>query len=208
MPIYFIRHGQSEFNAVHKEGDNDPLIFDAPLTDKGRRQAKDAKALAANLGIKQVITSPLTRAIQTALCIFGNSVPINVSAGHRELLTHSCDVGRAPDELQRDFPNLSFAHLEEIWWHRGAENDNGIAEEPEDVFRQRMDAFDRSLAQIKDRPVAIIGHGNVFRALTGRMMENCEIHLYQPGKSPLKRIQPSLDSESSAFKSSATPFMQ
>ena len=50
MPIYFILHGQSEFNAVHKEGDNDPLIFDAPLTDKGRRQAEEAKVLVADLG--------------------------------------------------------------------------------------------------------------------------------------------------------------
>ena len=47
MPIYFIRHGQSEFNAVHNEGENDPLIFDAPLTDKGRRQAEEAKVLVS-----------------------------------------------------------------------------------------------------------------------------------------------------------------
>ena len=77
MPVFFIRHGQSEFNAVHKDGDNDPLIFDAPLTDKGRRQAEEARSLVADLGIKQVITSPLTRAIQTALCIFDGIAPIN-----------------------------------------------------------------------------------------------------------------------------------
>jgi broad specificity phosphatase PhoE len=180
MPIYFIRHGQSEFNAVHTEGDNDPLIFDAPLTDKGRRQAEEARALVADLDIKQVITSPLTRAIQTALCIFDSIAPIEVRAGHRELLTHSCDVGRPPETLQRDFPSLSFTHLQNVWWYQGAKNDDGIAEEPEDVFRQRIETFDRSLTQIEDRPVAIVGHGNVFRALIGRMMENCEIHRYQP----------------------------
>ena len=178
MPIYFIRHGQSEFNAVHKDGDNDPLIFDAPLTDKGRRQAEEARSLVADLGIKQVITSPLTRAIQTALCIFDGIAPIKVGAGHRELLLHSCDVGRSPKELQRDFPNLSFAGLQDIWWHQGPQNEHGVAVEPEDVFARRIDEFDRSLARIKDRPVAIVGHGNVFRALTGRMLENCEIHLY------------------------------
>lgn len=180
MPIYFIRHGQSEFNAAYNEGDKDPLIFDAPLTDRGHRQAEDAKALIADLGIKQVITSPLTRAIQTALRIFDSVAPIEVSAGHRELLSHSCDVGRPPRELQRDFPNLSFGHLSNVWWHQGVENDNGIPEEPKDVFRRRIDAFDRSLTRIEGRPVAIVGHGNVFRALIGRMMENCEIHLYQP----------------------------
>ena len=181
MPIYFIRHGQSEFNAVHEEGDPDPLIFDAPLTDKGRRQAEEAKVQVADLGIKQVSTSPLTRAIQTALCIFDGIAPIKVEASHRELLIHSCDVGRPPKELQRDFPSLSFAHLKNVWWHQGLENDDGIAVEPENVFLKRIDAFDRSLTKIKDRPLAIVGHSNVFRALTGRMMENCEIHLYRPG---------------------------
>jgi broad specificity phosphatase PhoE len=185
MPIYFIRHGQSEFNAVHNDGDKDPLIFDAPLTDKGRRQAEEAKALVADLGIKQVITSPLTRAIQTALCIFDNIAPIKVEASHRELLSHSCDVGRPPKELQRDFPSLSFAHLQDVWWHQGLENDDGVAVEPEDVFLQRIDAFNRSLTGIKDRPVAIVGHGDAFRALIGCTLANCEIHLYRPSKSPL-----------------------
>ncbi len=187
MPIYFIRHGQSEFNAVHKQmGDNDPLIFDAPLTDKGCRQAEEAKVLVADLGIKQVITSPLTRAIQTALCLFDNIAPIKVEASHRELLIHSCDVGRPPKELERDFPSLSFAHLQSVWWHQGSENDDGVAVEPEDVFLQRIDALDRSMTQIKDRPVAIVGHSNVFRALTGRTLANCEIHLYRPSESPLR----------------------
>ncbi len=182
MPVYFIRHGQSEFNAAYLTGDRDPMIFDAPLTDEGRRQAEAVKAQIADLGIKQVITSPLTRAIQTALCIFDNIAPITVAARHRELLIHSCDVGRAPQVLQQDFPTLSFTHLAEHWWYQGFENDDGIAVEPENVFLRRIAAFDRSLTQIKDRPLAVVGHGNAFHALIGRMMDNCEIHLYQPGK--------------------------
>ncbi len=182
MPVYFIRHGQSEFNAAYNAGEKDPMIFDAPLTTEGRRQAEEARALVANLGIKQVITSPLTRAIQTALYLFDHIAPITVEAGHRELLIHSCDVGRPPGDLQRDFPTLSFGHLLDRWWHQGPENDDGIAVEPEDVFLQRMTAFERSLAQMKDRPIAIVGHGNAFNALIGRMMDNCEIYRYQPGE--------------------------
>ena len=59
MTIYLIRHGQSEFNAAHNDGDPDPMIFDAPLTKTGRLQAERARAAAADLGITQVITSPL-----------------------------------------------------------------------------------------------------------------------------------------------------
>ncbi len=62
MPIYFVRHGQSEFNAVHNEGENDPLIFDAPLTDEGRRQAEEAKVLvifrAGTAGGRDAMAAP------------------------------------------------------------------------------------------------------------------------------------------------------
>ena len=182
MPVYFIRHGQSEFNAAYDGGDKDPMIFDAPLTDKGIRQAEEAKVLVADLGIKQVITSPLTRAIQTSLCIFGNSMPITVTAGHRELLIHSCDVGRSPGDLRRDFPNLCFDHLPDRWWHQGPENEDGIAVEPHEVFLQRIAEFEVDLARIEERPLAIVGHGNAFNAMIGRMLDNCEIHRFQPDK--------------------------
>jgi len=109
--------------------------------------------------------------------------PISVAARHRELLIHSCDVGRSPGDLQRDFPTLCFKHLPDRWWHQGPENDDGIAVEPLDVFLQRIAAFERNLTQIKERPLAIVGHGNAFKALTGQMMDNCEVLRYQPGKS-------------------------
>jgi len=182
MPVYFIRHGQSEFNAAFNDDRKDPMIFDAPLTDEGRRQAKEARAKVAELGIKQVLTSPLTRAIQTALCLFDDIAPITVTAEHRELLLHSCDVGRLPQDLQRDFPTLSFSHLADRWWHQGAENSDGFAVEPEHLFLRRITELKRSIASIDNRPLAIVGHGNVFNALIGRMMDNCEIHLYQPDK--------------------------
>ena len=181
MAIYFIRHGESEFNAVHRDGDEDPLIFDAPLTDRGRQQAQALRSHVSELRIEQVITSPLTRAIQTALCIFEDIAPIAVSEKHREMLIHSCDVGRPPGDLQRDFPTLSFGHLSERWWHHGPENEHGVAVEPEEVFLRRIAEFERSLDGIEQRPLAIVGHGNVFKAIIGRTMHNCEVHLYQPG---------------------------
>ncbi len=180
MPVYLIRHGQSEFNAAFNESRIDPMIFDAPLTDKGRTQAVAARELVADLGIKQVITSPLTRAIQTALCIFDNIAPITVVDNHRELLLHSCDVGRPPSELKRDFPMLSFDHLADHWWHHDPQNHNNISVEPEAVFQRRIAEFETGLSQIEERPLAIVGHGNAFNAMIGRMLDNCEIHLYQP----------------------------
>lgn len=178
MTIYLIRHGQSEFNAAHRDGEPDPMLWDAPLTELGQQQALQARVEIADLGVIQVITSPLTRAIQTAKLIFDGIAPIRVMAEHRELVCHSCDVGRGPTDLQSDFPELGFDHLDPQWWFQGPVNENGVAIEPDDVFQKRIRDFAALLGQISDRPLAVVGHGNSFRELAGFDMQNCEIRQY------------------------------
>lgn len=72
--LYIVRHGESEYNAAISRAGSawaDPQIYDAPLTDKGRRQAAALQAKFASLGVPHHevlwVTSPLTRAIQTLL---------------------------------------------------------------------------------------------------------------------------------------------
>lgn len=178
MSVYLIRHGQSEFNAVHKEGDPDPMIFDARLTELGVSQANAARQMVQDLGIELVIASPLTRAIQTALHIFGEQCQLKIMPGARELLTHCCDVGRAPGALKADFPHLSFGHLEEEWWHRGPKNANGISVEPKEIFQNRIKAFAEELEAIQQRPVAVVAHANMIRELSGFDMANCEVRRF------------------------------
>ncbi len=63
MPIYFIRHGESEANvkqlfAGQKE--------DSPLTENGLQQARDAIEDLRTIHIDRIYSSPLLRARQTA----------------------------------------------------------------------------------------------------------------------------------------------
>jgi len=178
MAIFLIRHGQSEFNVVYETDGSDPMIRDAPLTALGQAQARQARDQIADLNIQLVITSPLTRAIQTALGIFDGIAPINVMAGHHERIEHSCDIGRPPAHLQADFPSLSFDLLDDIWWHQGPTNDNGIPVEPMEVFSARISRFRTGLSELNDQPVAIIGHGETFKELAGFDMANCELRQY------------------------------
>lgn len=178
MPIYLIRHGQSEFNVVHCGDAPDPMIFDAPLTAKGVAQAKHARASALDLGIQLVISSPLTRALQTARYIFDGTAPIKVMAGAREKLTHSCDVGRSPKALQVEFPDLSFDDLDDIWWHHGQPNALGYTVEPPDVFAKRVSEFGKTLGRMTPRTIAVVGHGDTFMELIGYHLDNCEICRY------------------------------
>ena len=178
MSIYFIRHGQSEFNAAFRH-EGDPMIFDAPLTALGREQALQARQKIESLGIKRVISSPLTRAIQTAKHIFDDLAPIEIRLGHHEYLLHSCDVGRKPAVLKAEFPDLDFDDLPDKWWHHASGEDYEIAAEPIAHFEARISKFVDDLEGISDVPLAIVGHGNAFQQIIGRMMENCEIHQYR-----------------------------
>lgn len=140
MAVYFIRHGQSEFNAAFK-GKVDPLIFDAPLTALGVAQAASARERLSELGITRVITSPLTRAIQTAITVSDGIAPIEVSHGHHELLKYSGDVGRPPEALKLDFPDLSFDHLPARWWYGCDEAGIDVPREPVPIFQNRVAQF-------------------------------------------------------------------
>ncbi|MBT3558935.1 MAG: histidine phosphatase family protein [Rhodospirillales bacterium] len=180
MSVYLIRHGQSEFN-VGSPHAVDPLIFDAPLTDLGKAQANQAGREMGSIGVQQIIVSPLTRAIQTAMHIFGEDAPITVDATPREWLTCSCDVGRHPEHLAREFPMLDFGHLDDHWWHKGPVNEHDIPIEPEDVYHDRVRAFDQTLQEVDARPIAVVAHGYFLRELSGNSYANCEIFSYTPG---------------------------
>ena len=74
MELYFIRHAEAQTPAIDtKAPDRLDRIdrygsgdYEGPLTDRGRQQAKAAGQFLARRGIETVISSPTTRAKQTA----------------------------------------------------------------------------------------------------------------------------------------------
>lgn len=177
--VHCIRHGQSTFNAHFAATGTDPMHPDAPLTELGRRQAAERAAELRQHPYDLIVTSPLTRAIQTTMGLFGDhpAAPrIHVEGLHRELLESSCDVGRTPDLLAQDFPHLSFGHLEEVWWHNdGTPCEHGFVIEPEEVLRRRVRQFRQWLQDRPEGLIAVVGHGVFFYHLTGRQLQNCEV---------------------------------
>ncbi len=180
MSVCLIRHAQSMFNAVYDPDKPDPMIFDSPLSKLGEQQAKEAAQRVQQLDISSVIVSPLTRTLQTAALVFGNSQPYQVNALVREQVLNSGDVGRSPRELAKDFPNLDFTHLDDVWWHDEEHDERGISVEPEEVLQQRADSFARYLKENNIHATAIVSHGNFIRALTGIQPENCQIIEFDP----------------------------
>ncbi len=177
--VHCIRHGQSTFNIIHQRGLPDPLHWDAPLTELGFQQAEGVRALVRGVPYELIVTSPLTRAIQTTLAVFKDHPSadrIRVESLHCENLENSCDVGRAPVALRQDFPDLAFDHLAEVWWHADGEPDHrGLVPEPPHVLAERVKAFRAWLEARPEQLIAVVGHGTFFAHLIGRFLQNCEI---------------------------------
>jgi glucosyl-3-phosphoglycerate phosphatase len=177
--ILCIRHGESTFNAHLAVDGLDPLLFDAPLTERGHAQVAAARLQLRETTVDVVLTSPLTRALQTSLGIFGDhpaKPTLIVETLHRERLESSCDRGRSPAALKTEFPDVALDHLPEIWWHAAGEADErGIHVEPLDVLLARMAEFVAALKDRRESTIAVVGHATFFHHLTGRWLKNCEV---------------------------------
>ena len=115
--IYLIRHAQSEANAAI-DLDNPTFYYDARLTNLGKEQTLKTRKKLANVDFDLMISSPLTRTLQTFSLVF--PLPINntiVLPLVREHLDHSCDVGRQPEILKKEFPHFNLATLKNFWWN-------------------------------------------------------------------------------------------
>ena len=177
--ILCIRHGESTFNAAWRSTGVDPLHFDAPLSEIGHEQVAQARALLAERPIELVAVSPLTRALQTAVGLFGahpRAPAMQVVPLLRERVENSCDIGRAPRDLATAFPSLDFAHLPDVWWHaEGEPDERGICVEPLTVVQDRVAAAKALLRARHERVIAVVGHGTFLFHLTGQVLKNCEI---------------------------------
>ncbi len=175
--VRFVRHGQSEFNAAFERSRPvDPMIVDPRLTALGRAQAGALADPAHWAGVELIVTSPLTRAIETALLAFaGHPAPIRIEALHRERMEHSGDVGRARSAVAAEFGALDFGVFPEIWWKHDPARPEALAVESETELAARVSAFRDWLAARPERDIAVVGHGTFLNRLTGHVFANCEV---------------------------------
>ncbi len=179
--IHLIRHGQSTFNEAWEREKVDPMIIDAPLTERGHDQAATLRDQVAALQVDAIIASPLTRALQTASRLAeGTDIPIHVDSLHREYVWSSCDIGRSPKHLSQEFPDLEFGHLSDPWWWCPSGNPHAVDQEPSFVVMNRVHAFLNVLKARPERSLAIVGHCTFFWLLSGVLLENCQLLTLNP----------------------------
>ncbi|WP_119302379.1 histidine phosphatase family protein [Dongia deserti] len=174
--MILIRHGQSEFNVHFSRTGIDPGITDPHLTEAGRTQVRTtAEAIRrSERPIVRVVTSPYTRALQTAEILADVlRVPVDVEPLVREHAMFQCDVGTCRSALSQSWPALKFDHLEETWWP-------ALDESEADVIRRARSFQLRAATWIDWREVAVVSHWGFLLRLTGKSLANAEHLPFDP----------------------------
>ena len=174
--MILIRHGQSEFNVHYSRTGIDPGIVDPVLTEEGRAQVRaTAEALQrAERPIARLLTSPYTRALQTAEIVAGIlKVPVDIEPLVREHAKFQCDIGTVRSLLCQSWPALKFDHIEETWWQN-------LDETEADVIRRARAFQARAAAWADWREVAVVSHWGFLLRLTGKSLQNAEHLPFDP----------------------------
>jgi len=172
--MILMRHGQSEFNLHFSATKKDPGIEDPRLTPLGQAQAEAAAATLANAGIRRILASPYTRAMQTAAPLArALGLPVQITPLIRERFHFACDIGTPRSLLAPAWPEHDFAGIEEIWWPQTTEPAEAVAARAQDFRRQ-------SSARPDWMHTFVVSHWAFILALTGQSLENGEWIRFDP----------------------------
>lgn len=178
----FVRHGEAEHNAAfHRENESlevfkRPEFKDAPLTKEGIEQSRKTGEELAKFNILDIWSSPMTRAIETALEIF-EEVDCSTIYLHDALLewqskNQPCNERKAKFQIMEKFPWLNFDLMPDLppsWFES----------EPLGLVNHRMKMFILWLAYTyREQPeashIVIVSHKNAIFSLTGKDLKNAE----------------------------------
>lgn len=152
MRLLLIRHGQSEGNASGVIQGH----LDFGLSALGERQARATAERLAGIKIDRIVTSPLTRAAETARIIAGErGVTVTPEPALMEYNVGEIS-GLTGPEIRERFPEVTAAYA------RG-ERPVFPGEEGRDIFHARLGAVLEDLRG-KDETVVAVAHGGVVSA--------------------------------------------
>jgi broad specificity phosphatase PhoE len=164
--MILLRHGQSEFNLAFTATRRDPGIVDAKLTPLGHEQAAHAAEALAGEGIRRIIASPYTRALQTAAPIAKRlGIPVIINPIVRERYAFTCDIGSPRTALVLAWPEHDFAAIDEVWWP--------AIEESADSVITRAALFRAEMAALTDwSDTLVVSHWGFILCLSGTSAAN------------------------------------
>ena len=114
---------------------------------------KNAKEKLKNINFDLMVCSPMTRTLQTFDIMFPKPISNTIIFPLiREYLEHSCDVGRQPHLLKKDFPNHDFSHINKYWWNNDIPiNEKKINHETINELDMRVEKFKNWIKKREER---------------------------------------------------------
>lgn len=157
MTLAFIRHGQTDWNAYLKmQGTSD-----IPLNEVGRQQARDAVPVLADGGWEVIVSSPLSRARETAQ-IIADGLGIGLGRSYHQLVERDYGAGEGLtlDEIDARWPDRQYPGLESL----------------DSVVARGTGALQQISDEYAGKNVVIVCHGTIIRytlaSLAGRPFEH------------------------------------
>ncbi|KAK3281413.1 hypothetical protein CYMTET_10796 [Cymbomonas tetramitiformis] len=191
--MWFVRHGEASHNPFivqgKKENDAELLkkgrsILDPKLTDTGKQQAQGLRAQleAEKRTFDVVVTTPMSRALETAHIAFSGIAggfivtPEETETAKPEL--GAPQKGRSLAEIRSELlftADWDFSPtVEGANWNLRVDDGVGGFVHPQPV-EERLETFKIWLRSLPYEKIVVVGHSGVFDKLLGRNMSNCEI---------------------------------
>lgn len=151
MKIYFLRHGETEWNQLEKIQGR----IDNPLNERGRQQAKKAAAIFSDYQFTHAYASTLSRAIETTRIILGE---------------RAMSISEDARLIERDFGTLEGEKHHKYYEYEAA-NRMPDSVETKDAIFTRVDAFFHEITQ-KHAPndiLLIVAHAHAIRTWAEKM---------------------------------------
>lgn len=147
MELYFVRHGQTDWNAQGKiQGSTD-----IPLNDTGREQAMEAQKKLNDVLFNHAISSPLVRAYETAQIIL-NDRPLEIITDDR---LKERDFGECEGMGIEVFKNIDLWNFSDNYQPVGGESTIATFDRMEAVLKYLKNTYD------KDDIILITSHGGL-----------------------------------------------
>ena len=186
--LYLIRHGHSLhnelFNKIGVKAFRIPATIDSPLTNEGHLQSIElGQSWKKKREIDLVLVSPLTRTLDTAMNIFGDTdIPMVSEEFLREypIGEDTCNKRSSLTLLKNKYPKIKFNltnDLDTLWAQDYRETI--------DELEQRLDEMVKYLQGRKETNIAIVGHSSYF----GQFKDN-HISYIENGDEELKHCYP------------------
>lgn len=156
------------------------MMFDAKLAPTAPPLLKQLDVSSLSPPPTAVLSSPLTRCLQTAALLFNHSdISIIAEPRLRERLVLSSEIGSSTDSLQAAFQkniNIDFSACGPGNWWYGAPDFNTVVDksniiiqpEPKEVYQKRLEELrDYLKLQRPEEVMVIVSHWGVINYLSG-----------------------------------------